>query len=264
MNPAAISAGHDDRLPSSAAVDRDGLLLASNRDAVPGLGAEGYKGLAGGDAHEQQAEEDQRAPKERAHMILFDTRRGWRPDFARAFVLAVHAPRRRSGARRAFRLGRKTLRRRLSAPRRAAPALAVRGRLPRSGKSSRLILSLRSLSRRVRMRLGDRCQAHRCAGGRLGSTRITQTELAARNRRAGFPAPLGFADRETKRNCAARGPLQTAAAVQHRHGAGGRRSAGAMDSEARSADRDAASIGSKQRRSASATRPSSLTFKHVQ
>jgi len=42
---------------------------------------------------------------------------------------------------------------------RAAPALAVRGRLPRSGKSSRLIRSLRSLPRRVRMRLGDRCQA---------------------------------------------------------------------------------------------------------
>ena len=30
--------------------------------------------------------------------------------------------------------------------------------------------------------------------------RITETELAARNRRAGFPAPLGFADRETKRD----------------------------------------------------------------
>jgi hypothetical protein len=39
------------------------------------------------------------------------------------------------------------------------------------------------------MRLGDTCQAHRCAGGRLRSTRITRTELAARNRRADFPAP---------------------------------------------------------------------------
>jgi len=36
----------------------------------------------------------------------------------------------------------------------------------------------RSLPRRVRMRVGDRCQAHRCAGGRVGSTRITETELA--------------------------------------------------------------------------------------
>ena len=44
------------------------------------------------------------------------------------------------------------------------------------------------------MRVGDRCQAHRCAGGGVGSTRITETGLAARNRRAGFPAPLGFAD----------------------------------------------------------------------
>jgi hypothetical protein len=73
------------------------------------------------------------------------------------------------------------------------------------------------------MRVDDRCQAHRCAGGGVGSTRITETELAARNRRAGFPAPQRFADRETKRDSAARGPLQTAAAVQHRHGAGGRR-----------------------------------------
>ena len=83
-----------------------------------------------------------------------------------------------------------------AALKRAAPALAVHGRLPRSGKPSRLILSLRSLPRRVRMRVGDRCQAHRCAGGGVGSTRITETELAARNRRAGFPAPLGFADQE--------------------------------------------------------------------
>ena len=44
-------------------------------------------------------------------------------------------------------------------PSRAAPALAVRVRLPRSGKSARLILSLRSLTRRVGMRLGDRCEA---------------------------------------------------------------------------------------------------------
>ena len=37
---------------------------------------------------------------------------------------------------------------------RAAPALAVRARLPRSGKPSRLVLSLRSRSRRVRDALG--------------------------------------------------------------------------------------------------------------
>ena len=38
------------------------------------------------------------------------------------------------------------------------------------------------------MRVGDTCQAHRCAGGGVGSTRITGTELAARNRVARFPA----------------------------------------------------------------------------
>ena len=73
------------------------------------------------------------------------------------------------------------------------------------------------------MRLGDRCQAHRCAGRRVGSTRITETELAARNRRAGFPAPVSFAATSTKRGSAARGPLQTGAAAQHRHAAGGQR-----------------------------------------
>ena len=107
-------------------------------------------------------------------------------------------------------------------PDRAAPALAVRGRLPRSGKPSRLVPSLRSLPRRVGRRVGDRCQAHRCAGGGVGSTRITETELAARNRRAGFPAPLRFADQGRSGDSAARGPLQTAAAAQHRHAAGGR------------------------------------------
>ncbi len=109
-----------------------------------------------------------------------------------------------------------------TALKRAAAALAVHGRLPQSGKPSRLGPSLRSLPRRVGKRVGDTCQAHRCAGGSVGSTRITETELAARNRRAGFPAPLGFADRETKRDSAARGPLQTAAAAQHRHDARGR------------------------------------------
>ncbi len=107
--------------------------------------------------------------------------------------------------------------------RRAAPALAVRSRLPRSGKPSRLVPSLRSLPRRVGMRVGGRCQAHRCAGGGVGSTRITETELAARNRRAGFPAPVRFADQGRSAASAARGPLQTAAAAQHRHAAGGRR-----------------------------------------
>jgi len=38
------------------------------------------------------------------------------------------------------------------------------------------------------MRVDDRCQAHRCAGGGVRSTRITGTELAARNRSARFPA----------------------------------------------------------------------------
>jgi hypothetical protein len=38
------------------------------------------------------------------------------------------------------------------------------------------------------MRVDDTCQAHRCAGRPLGSTRITQDEVAARNRRARFPA----------------------------------------------------------------------------
>jgi hypothetical protein len=38
------------------------------------------------------------------------------------------------------------------------------------------------------MRVCDTCQARRCAGGCVGSTRITCTELAARNRSARFPA----------------------------------------------------------------------------
>ena len=88
---------------------------------------------------------------------------------------------------------------------RGAPALAVRGPLRGAGKSSRLVLSLRSPPRRVGMRLGDRCQAHRCAGGDLGSTRITETGLAARNRLSGFPAPPPSL---TLRGAAARTPLR--------------------------------------------------------
>src|SRR5688572_12800971 len=38
------------------------------------------------------------------------------------------------------------------------------------------------------MRVDDRCQAHRCAGGGVGSTRITGPELAATNRSGRFPA----------------------------------------------------------------------------
>ena len=48
---------------------------------------------------------------------------------------------------------------------------------------------------------------------------FTETELATRNRRAGFPSPLRFAGSADEARRAARGPLQTAAAVQHRHGA---------------------------------------------
>jgi hypothetical protein len=39
----------------------------------------------------------------------------------------------------------------------------------------------------------DRCQAHRCAGGRLRTTRITLTELAARNRFTVFQLRLALA-----------------------------------------------------------------------
>jgi hypothetical protein len=45
----------------------------------------------------------------------------------------------------------------------AVPALSGRGRLPRAGKRSPLILSLRPLPRRVADAFGDICQAHRCA-----------------------------------------------------------------------------------------------------
>jgi len=55
------------------------------------------------------------------------------------------------------------------------------------------------------MRVGDTCQAHRCAGGGVGSTRITETELAAGNRLAGFAAPP---PKLTPRGSAARAPLR--------------------------------------------------------
>ena len=102
-------------------------------------------------------------------------------------------------------------------PSRVVPVLAVRGRLPRAalrrdsarpeplskgGKSSRLILSLRSRPRRVGMRpsassgraelgrsaLGRQMSGGTIACGDLKSTRITETGLAARNRCADFPA----------------------------------------------------------------------------
>ena len=109
---------------------------------------------------------------------------------------------------------------------RAPPVLAVRGRF--RGPENRLASTLlRSLPRRVGMRVGDRCQAHRCAGGDVGSTRITETELAARNRRAGFPAPSCASPiRRTKRRLrrawpAPDGPGRPAPA---RRGRGGERS----------------------------------------
>jgi hypothetical protein len=74
--------------------------------------------------------------------------------------------------------------------RRAAgtPALAVRARLPRSGKSWRLILSLRSMTRRVRDALARQTSGALMRRWWVGPARITGPELAARNRRADFPA----------------------------------------------------------------------------
>jgi hypothetical protein len=65
------------------------------------------------------------------------------------------------------------------------------------------------MPRRVGMRVCDRCQARRCAGGGLRSTRITWTELAARNRSAVFRL----------RSALAR--FQRSSASQHRHCARG-------------------------------------------
>src|SRR5262249_30348958 len=45
-----------------------------------------------------------------------------------------------------------------------------------------------SLPRRRRMPAGGTCQAHRCAGGCLLSTRITRNEVAAMNRPMRVPA----------------------------------------------------------------------------
>ena len=72
------------------------------------------------------------------------------------------------------------------------------------------------------MRVDDRCQAHRCA--------VVMWELRGSQRPdspRGIAAPvflLRWASLigRTKRDSAARGPLQTAAAAQHRHGASGR------------------------------------------
>ena len=103
-------------------------------------------------------------------------------------------------------------------PSRAAPALAVRGRLSRSGKSSRLVRSLRSVSRRVRMRFVDRCQAEL-----LPVVSEIYADHKAGTRRVESPRRF---------SCfAARGPLQTAAAVQHRHDASGQRSADSVGGE---------------------------------
>ena len=56
----------------------------------------------------------------------------------------------------------------------AVPALSGRGRLPRAGKRSPLILSLRSLPRRVAEAFSDICQAHRCAIAFQGVTDHTE------------------------------------------------------------------------------------------
>jgi hypothetical protein len=92
---------------------------------------------------------------------------------------------------------------------RAAPALAVRVRLPRSGKSSRLILSLRSPARRVRDALGRQTSG---ALMRRWSLEV-YADHTDRTRREESPRRFSCS--------AAHGPLQTDAAVQHRHGAGG-------------------------------------------
>ena len=96
-------------------------------------------------------------------------------------------------------------------------------RFREAGKRSSLILSLRSPPRRVPMGVGDRRQAHRCAGGGVG-TRIRGIELAARNRSARFPAPPSRAS--SKDGSAVRRLAPRAPAVQHRRCArgGGERS----------------------------------------
>src|SRR5688572_21632974 len=81
----------------------------------------------------------------------------------------------------------------LNAQRRRYPSEALDRE---AGKRPALEHSLRSTPRRVRMRVGDTCQAHRCAGGAVGSTRITWTKLAARNRSARFPASRCVAGQE--------------------------------------------------------------------
>jgi len=66
-----------------------------------------------------------------------------------------------------------------------------RGR-PRPASAVRKIVAARTLAslvtRRVGMRLGDRCQAELLPVVVVRPTRITETGLAARNRRADFPA----------------------------------------------------------------------------
>ena len=75
---------------------------------------------------------------------------------------------------------------------------------PRAGKSSPLVPSLRSLPRRVGTRLGDRCQAHRCAGGSQdGADHTDRTRREESPRRLSGSAALDFS-----RSSAARAPLR--------------------------------------------------------
>jgi hypothetical protein len=113
---------------------------------------------------------------------------------------------------------------------RPRPASAVR-------KTSRLIPSLRSTTRRVRMRPSTdsgRAELRRSALGRQMSGALMRRwsfEIYAdhRDRTRREESPRRF-------SCfAARGPLQTAAAVQHRHDAGGQRSASSWDGLQKSA-----------------------------
>ena len=90
----------------------------------------------------------------------------------------------------------------------AAPALSGRGPLPRAGKRLRFVLSLRSPPRRVRMRVGDTCQAHRCDGGFQGGADHTPGTRRAESLRP-FSAPV-------HRRGAARASLQRASAGQGR------------------------------------------------
>jgi len=91
----------------------------------------------------------------------------------------------------------------------AAPALSVRGRLPRAGKRAPLILSLRSGPRRVRDAARRQMCCARCAWGCQDGT-----DRWARTRRVESLCPFSRAREQTG---AARGSLQTSSAGQGRH-----------------------------------------------